>query len=181
MVPGGIHDVEALLDGALLEVVLELRDRGARQDAADDPRLLGRVDDVPGLHLAGAVGLVALRVVVRGMDLERELVVGREELDQEGVLPEAQGLLVAADLLALLLEEALEGPALEGAVGDDAGVLAALGDLPGLAALLARALLAHDLRQLRPAPDLVLVDLLEAKRVDRERALGHGGDSRGVP
>src|SRR5882672_260180 len=176
-----VHHIQALLDGARLEVGLELGDRGAGQDAADHARFLRGVEDIPGLHLADPFGLVALRVVVRGMHLERETVVAAEELDQERVALEAHRVLVAEHVLAVELEELLQRPALVRAVGHDAGVLVALRDLPRLAAAFAGALLGHDLGELRPAPDLVLVDFLEAEGITRRGTLGHGEDSRGTP
>src|SRR6185436_10454443 len=169
-----VHDVEALLDGSGLEVLLELGDRRARQHAADDAGVLGGVEDVPRLHLADALRLVPLGVVVGRMNLERQLVVTAEELDEQRIALEAHRMLVPEDLLAVGLEELVEAPPLVRAVDDDAGALLALGELPGFAGLLARALLAHDLGELGPAPDLLFVDFLEAKRINRRGTLGHG-------
>jgi hypothetical protein len=114
------------------------------------------------------------------MHLQGQPVVAAEEFDQQRVALEAHRVLVAEDLLAVGLEELVQPPALVRAVGDDAHALVALRNLPRLAALLPRALLGHDLGELGAAPDLVLVDFLEAKGINRRETLGHGRDSRGV-
>jgi hypothetical protein len=79
-----VHDVEALLDGARRQVLLELGHRRARQDAADHAGLLGGVQDVPGFHLAHALGLVALGVVVGRVDLSDSLSWQQRNLTSSG-------------------------------------------------------------------------------------------------
>jgi len=88
------------------------------------------------------------------MHLQGQAVVRRDELDEERIAAEPHGVFVAEDGAAVFLEELVEGPALVGPVGDHADVAFAVGELPGLPDAAAGALLAEDLGQLRPAPDL---------------------------
>ena len=130
----GLEPMQQGLDGPSQEGGGEVvaGDSGA-QAGVDQAAGLG-VDDHPGFGLAVVVGQNPAELVV-GVDLDREDVVGVEELDQERELPLARERVDegrAEQLGAAVADEFAEARAGEGTVGHPADVVAVIGQLPAL-------------------------------------------------
>ena len=158
--------VEQLGPAALVDHLLELGGVfGLLAD--DDGAALLAAEDVPAFLLAQRAVLVLLGVLVVWVDLDREVILGVEDLDEQG---ELLGLAAAAvgdgaEHLAVLLPDLREMLAVERAACDLAIAVGVRRDGPALADRAVGNLVAPVVRELTPAPDLLVEDRLEENQL----------------
>ena len=158
--------MEALGHRPVADALLEFPARHAAPQADVELRVLRGLGEIPHLRLRFAAH--RRRLGHGGMDLERQVLLGIEDLHQQWKGLRLRGH-VAIDADGVFLQQPAERLAGERAVRDHADIAGAVGDFPRLAnghagweLLLVKRL------QLATAPDAFLEDGLEEDRVEHE-------------
>ena len=160
------HLVEQIGPAALVDHLLELGGvLGLLAD--DDGAALLAAEDVPAFLLAQRAVLVLLGVLVVGVDLDREVILGVEDLDEQGELLGLAATAVGngAEYLAVALPDLRKVLAVERAADDLAIAVGVRRDGPALADRAIGDLVTPVVRELAPAPDLLVEDRLEENQL----------------
>lgn len=163
---GGGEGVDEVGDGAVVDGLFEIGAGDAGFEAGVEFRAGIAIGDEP--HLRFGFAAEGWGEVGGRMDLDREVVAGVEDLDQDG---KARGIgeVVAENLGAVVVPEVVEGFAGEGAVADDRVGILAIDDFPGFAVGSVRSgeVAVIEGFKFAPAPDAFHVDGVEGEE-------GHG-------
>ena len=117
----------------------------------------------PGFGLAGLARRYIVGFPVRRMHLDRERVAHVEEFQEQREAAEASGQ-CSQQLLRELLEQLAQGLSLERPVGDEAGMVVAVAEQPGLAdGAIAGQRGGEQVSQPPAAPQPILVDRFESQ------------------